>query len=539
VILRFWRNPEFVRHRRSELRQTRALSVVVLVIVVCLLVGLACWISRQNTLEDMRRLAAQFDGHWNQQLTEMEQRNVAEFCQLFYYVLMFIQTGVLTFWSLLSCAQSISGEREHKTWDFQRITRLSEAEMLVGKVLGEPVLAYFIVLCCLPIAVVSGLVAGVPFFYILSAYTLIIASALFIGFAGIWLSSLLESRSRGIGLIGALGLSAFVAGAYGFHDSDFPGLAAFSPISGLLSLFGQHSDPHSVARLFGAEVSWFLMSLLLYSTFGAWLVVMIVENIKRDYDEVRPLSRWQAVACATFLNLTLCLAFYPRPEMMFLFHTGSDFRPPERIFGARNFATTMVLINVVVLFAVGLATLTPHERLKVWWRRRLQRQATLLSEDGLPWPWLILSAVAAYAVLAFGLFVWRRELPLDTELFLNAAVQFLVVCVFVTRDVLFVQWCKLTRLRSPMIKGFLYLCLYYGASAIVAGVFAANSHSQPQDVLNILTPAGIVGTREYGAMLSGSVTLGVVLQLIAIGVLLRAITFRLKLPGAVHAAVVD
>ena len=44
------------------------------------------------------------------------------------------------------------------------------------------------------------------------------------------------------------------------------------------------------------------MSLLLYSTFGAWLVVMIVNNIKRDYDEVRPLSRWQAVVCATFVN---------------------------------------------------------------------------------------------------------------------------------------------------------------------------------------------------------------------------------------------
>jgi hypothetical protein len=538
-MLRVWRNPEFVRHRRSELRQTRALAVGVLVVVVCLLVGLACWISRQNTLEQMRRLAAQFDGQWNQRLVEMERRTLAKFWQLFYHVLMFIQAGILTFWSLLSCAQSISGERERKTWDFQRITRLTAAEMLVGKVSGEPVLAYFIVLCCLPVAVVAGVVAGVSFFHILSAYALIVASALFLGFAGIWLSSLLETRSRGIGIIGALGLYACVAGAYAFRDSNFPGLAAFSPLAGLLSLFGYHSDPPSVPRLFGAEVSWLLMSLLLYSTFGAWLVVMIVDNIKRDYDEVRPLSRLQAVACATFVTFMVCLVFYPRPEVMFLFRAGADSGPPERIFGAPNFVSTMVLVNAVVLFAVGLATLTPHEHLKMWWRRRSEGQATLFSEDGVPWPWLVLSGAAAYGVLTLGLFVWRTELPLDAQVFLNSAVQSLVVCVFVTRDVLFVQWCRLTRLRSPVIKGFLYLCLYYGASAVVAGVFAISSNARSQLVFNVLTPFCAFSTRDYGTLLSGDVLVGVVLQLIAIGILLRAISFRLKLPFLSHAAATD
>jgi hypothetical protein len=44
-MLRFWRNPEFVRHRRSELRPTRALAVALVVLAVCLLVGLACWAS--------------------------------------------------------------------------------------------------------------------------------------------------------------------------------------------------------------------------------------------------------------------------------------------------------------------------------------------------------------------------------------------------------------------------------------------------------------------------------------------------------------
>jgi hypothetical protein len=524
-MLRFWQNPEFVRHRRSELRQTRTLAIVVLVIVVCLLVGLACWISQQDALEVARRMVIEFGGRWNERLAEMERRESVEFWRLFYRTLMLIQTGVLTFWSLLSCTQSISGERERKTWDFQRTTRLTSAELLVGKLLGEPVLAYLIALCCLPITLLTGLAGQVRLLDILSAYLLILASALFIGLIGIWLSSLLESRSRGIGLIGALGLYVFIAFAYGLQETNFPGLGAMSPVTGLLPLLGGSSAPRFVARLFGVEVSWLLMSLLLYLTCGAWLVLMIVKNIKRDYGEIRPLSRWQAVGCATFLNFMLCAVFYP--GNVWAFSGGVNPLPPERIYGAHNFAGTMILINAVVLFAVGLATLSPHERLKMWWRRRFEGRATLLSEDGLPWPWLILSAVGAFGVLILGLFVWRRELPLDPGIFLNSAVQSLVVCVFVTRDVLFVQWCRLTRLRSPVIKGFLYLCLYYTASGVAAGVFGMRSAAQSRLIVNILTPAGVLDAWRYEARLSGIVLLGMVLQLVIIGFLLRAIARRL------------
>lgn len=288
-MLRLWTNPEFVRHRRSELRQTRALAVAVVVIVVCLLLGLACWISRQNALEVARSAAAQFDGHWTDLVGQMERQSSREFWRLFYRVLMYIQTGVLTFWSLLSCAQAVSGEREHKTWDFQRVTRLSSSELLVGKLLGEPVLAYFVLLCCFPIAFLAGVAGGLRLVDIASAYALIICSGLFVGLGGLWLSSLFESRSRGIGLIGALGLYAFLAIAYGFRETNFPGFCALNPLSGLFPLVGaEPSQPLFVAKLFGAQISWFSMSLLLYFGFGAWFVLMLIQNLKRDYDEVRP-----------------------------------------------------------------------------------------------------------------------------------------------------------------------------------------------------------------------------------------------------------
>src|SRR6185312_8162168 len=100
---------------------------------------------------------------------------------LSYKWLLGIQGVVLTFWTLLACTQSISGERERKTWDFQRITRLTPAKMVGGKLLGEPVLAYFTFLVSLPAGFAAGLLAGVGLVQIIEAYVFLATSALFLG----------------------------------------------------------------------------------------------------------------------------------------------------------------------------------------------------------------------------------------------------------------------------------------------------------------------------------------------------------------------
>src|SRR5450432_3182978 len=188
-MLRFWQNPEFVRHRRSELRPARALAVALVVLVVCILVGLSCWATRLADLERARQAAIELGGNWATRLPENERLIGIEFWRRFYRSLILMQAAVLTFWSLLSCAQAVSGERERKTWDFQRTTGLKPIELLIGKVLGEPVLAYFIVLCCFPVALITGIAGQFSFLHILAAYLLLLVSALFIGLAGLWLSS--------------------------------------------------------------------------------------------------------------------------------------------------------------------------------------------------------------------------------------------------------------------------------------------------------------------------------------------------------------
>jgi hypothetical protein len=181
-----------------------------------------------------------------------------------------------------------------------------------------------------------------------------------------------------------------------------------------------------------------------------------------------------------------------------------------------------------VLFAIGLATLTPHERLRVWWRNRASGAATMFSEDGLPWPWLALSAVTAYALMVWGTLAWDRAMPFDMKALERSAVQLLVVLVFITRDVLFLQWCKLTRMSKPIGKGFLLLGLYYIASIVMVALFGRGSQTAAFQVLNLLTPIGAANPEVYGLAFPATFYIGIVLQVGVIALIVAAISGRMN-----------
>jgi ABC-type transport system involved in multi-copper enzyme maturation permease subunit len=523
VSLLFWNNPEFVRHRRAELRTTRAVTVAAIVLVICVLIWLGCWVSRAGEMAALHRQAEQFGQPSAARLAEMHRENMAKVWTLFFGAMLFAQLAILTFWSLLCCAQSISGERERKTWDFQRATRLSPQELLVGKLLGEPVLAYFIVLCCLPITVLAALLGHTAWHHVVSGYLLIVLSAIFIGLAGLWVSSLFESRSRGVGLIAtfALYLLCGFAGKVS-ESSHFPGFAGFSPLTGLAAMLDTEAQAQGyAATIFGSPVSWVEMSTLLYVAFGGWFVLMLLRILKKDFDQIRPLSRWQSVGCAAFLNFT----FYA------LFGVGSDYA-----MSAHKLATLMVSINGIILFAMGLATITSYERLKVWWRNRSHKRWSLFAEDSPPWPWLVLSGTVGYLLLVWGLIAWKSVLGFNRDTLAAGLVQFLAVSIYVTRDVLFIQWCRLTHMRAPVLKGLLYVSLYYIAAMILSGVFGVHSETTRSTVLALLTPAGVLESDVVGYHYPAAVFAGMAIQLAVIFLLLIAIAAKARHSAALSAA---
>ncbi len=489
-MLRFWRNPEFIRHVRAELRPVRALSVALVVLVIMALVGLGCWTS--------------------------ERQNTQEVFQYFCAWLIILQYGVLTIWCIGTCGQAISRERELKTYDFLKTTRLTSSELMIGKLLGEPVMGYFLVGCSLPVSFLSGILGGFSLRVLLWTYVLLIFLALFVSVVSLWGSMLVEKPSAG-----ALGMLVLVPilGFSGFGDTPFPGFAALSVFPALFKLFNIREFQVTRIRptLFGAPVHFLFVTLLLYVLFGAWFALMLARNLKKEREQIHLLSRWQAIGFAAFLNTLFYLFLDPRlvgPKL------GIGAMSPDDV------SLLAVGLNSLILFLVGLAMLTPREKLKVWWRRREERAESFFSEHGLPWPWLVPAAVIAYAMLwaeAAGL---RQAVPIQEWRLGTSAVQLFVFLVFTARDILFLQWCLLTQMKRPVLKGFLYLLLYYFAVGMVGWV-AATVRAGLEGYVFSLCPFYALSSKGVRPHDLPGLYWGLALQIPVILVLLSAIRNRL------------
>jgi hypothetical protein len=261
--------------------------------------------------------------------------------------------------------------------------------------------------------------------------------------------------------------------------------------------------------LFAGRVPWLLMTVLLYVTFGAWLVLMLVRNLKKDVNEMSLLSHWQAVGCCAFLNFVLYAVLNPT--------RGNPFST------ASDFVSFMVLINGIIFFFLGVAMLSTSERID---SESLLSVRSFFSGNGLQWPWLMISAVVSYLLLIWGLYMWKDQIGFDRHLITWGAVSMLIVLVFITRDVLFIQWCKLTRLRSPVVKGVLFLSLYYASVAVLFTVLDISSHRAATGMANALTPSGAFNYTN--ALVPVSVIAGIVIQVMAIAFLISAIRGRVQ-----------
>ncbi len=494
----FWQNPEFVRHVRAELRAPRAITMAALTLVICGLVALSCWGAADKPFE---------------------------FFQLLHFWLVGIQFTVLGLWCASACGQAISREKDLKTFDFLRTTRLTAWELAVGKILGAPIMAYFVVGCSLPISLVAGILGGISLATLLGAYVLLAAFALFVSVMGLWVSMLIEKSSAGVPAIVTV---VPVAIAYPFAFSPFSGFSAISIFPVLFALYHvQTSDSMIPPTVFGFAVPYLGLTLALYAAFGAWFIFMLVRNLKRDREEMRLLSNWQAIGFVAFLNI-LYYAFLD-PRRLAMESNFGGLRP-------QNAAMIALVLNSAILFLVGVALIGSREKSKVWWRNRVAGRQGYLSGTGLVWPWLVIGALVAYAMLAAEALGVQRAVHLQNWRLGFSGVVLLDMLVFIVRDVLFLQWCTLTRLKRPLVKGFLFLSLYYFAAGVISSVIGLASQTAGSLVVGLLTPWQIMVLEDVGLAQAHPSYVGMGLQVAVSAFLVTVITRRLSRPPLVPAS---
>lgn len=83
--------------------------------------------------------------------------------------------------SVLAVATSMEKEVTTRTMDFQRITPLSPIRILLGKILGEPLVAHFLAVGTLPFSIIFFLFGGVSFSVIIFMYLTLATTSFMVG----------------------------------------------------------------------------------------------------------------------------------------------------------------------------------------------------------------------------------------------------------------------------------------------------------------------------------------------------------------------
>jgi len=226
---------------------------------------------------------------------------------------------------------------------------------------------------------------------------------------------------------------------YAFLDmlGNGPGTVRFST-SQTTSLFGVIPVPS------------FVLGLVLNLSFAAWFLLMLSRNIKKEPEEIRLLSRWQAVGFAMFMTV--------------LFHALGPSSRSSHVPATASMEQSLYLLHALTLYLVGIIMLTPAERLRIWWHQWSSAKVSYLHEDGFPWPWVVITTICLAGVVSMSGNIGEWSSP---ALLWNVGL----VGVFVLRDVTFLQWCACRNFKRPLFTGLLYLGLYYVVALVLAGKF--------------------------------------------------------------------
>ncbi|MDR4468340.1 MAG: hypothetical protein MRJ68_08580 [Nitrospira sp.] len=466
-MIAIWNNPEWVRHRRALLRPAPTMAIVAVSWLLCALVAYVDGI-KHTTLN-----------------------------------VILAHTIILPLLVGSTCSQSIMHERVFQTFDFWRTTRLTPRELIAGQLFGVPLRGILAVISTLPIALLS-IGFGVSPLSLTLEYLMVLLFCVTVGLGGLVISMFATSfrESRGIAWVWGIALVLFSIG-FALADTGRHGFWVMTitpyPFFKMLEL-APGADGFSLSQstsLFGVmPVPRFLLGIVLNLSLSGWFYLMLSRNLKKEPDEIRLLSRWQAVGFATFIAL-LSHAFGPSSQ-------------PTQLPFPEIIEQSFYLLNISTLYFIGIIMLSPAERLHVWWRHWSSGNASYLHEDGFPWPWVVVTAICLSGVTYVSTIIggWSCS-----TLLWNLGL----AMVFVIRDISFLQWCLCQNFRRPLFTGVLYLGLYYFAALILTpNLPAIHSVLVPPIAENVDAVRAIVTLLLHG--------------LIA-GMLLHILTAQLKKPA--------
>lgn len=337
----------------------------------------------------------------------------------------FLQFNMLAFYGAVCTARCVTQERAERTWDFQRLTPLSSFEIAAGKFLGAPVFAWFLFACLLPAALLSLAFSPSVYGDFLSRYALGLSVALLSMAVGLLASAYDETGGSGMGHLSGplIGLAGATTLNSAFRYADSMG----RPLPQLVSFYGLDLGPVASVLFLAAT----------FLAFGGWAFLGARYRVGRDLLERK--RAWRLPAFLVFL------AWYI---------TGFEHAAPRS--GSLPL-TALILPGLTVYIASFLSC----ER-REYWRRWLVGENPERRLDDTP-AWL----KGVVPMLAIALVLWFVYAPGAPEGVKVQGRLYLLLPLFLLRDLLFLQWCRFSASRRPEMMALAYLALAYALPLII------------------------------------------------------------------------
>ena len=340
-------------------------------------------------------------------------------------VVTYMQFLALVFYGAVCTARCVTQERAERTWDFQRLTPLSSFELAAGKFLGAPVFPWFLFACLVPASLLPLVFSPGVYGDFLSRYALGLPVALLTMAVGLLASAYDETGGSGMGHLSGplIGLAGVTTLNSAFKYADMLG----NPFQPLISFYGQRLGPVPSVLFLSAT----------FLAFGACAFLGARYRIGRDLLERK--RAWRLPAFLVFL------AWYI---------TGFEYSAP------RN---TSLPLTALILpgLAAYIASFLSCER-REYWRRWLVGENPERRLDDTP-AWLkgavpmLGIAVVLYFVYGLGA---QEEVKAQGRLYL-------ILPLFLLRDLMFLQWCRFSASRRPEMMALAYLAMAYALPLII------------------------------------------------------------------------
>ena len=267
--------------------------------------------------------------------------------------------------ALITVSGSINAELANRTLDFQRLVALSPREIIVGKMIGEPVICHFLLLTTIPLAVLCSALGGGSLLVIALLYVNLATFSLMAASIGAISPLTPPSQKTGRQQNSGVGWLVFLLLFWTFPTLARGGapmlgnpwvgnlLGSFTPIASLMQLASGNAW-HAEVQLWNVSVPALLAAPLINLAVAAWAVEHMARRFTNAIDP--PVSK--RMGYAGLLACDLAIA-------------GTCYRLHTRGGSANGVITQFAIAHVLVALLLLLLVTPQRPALMSWvWRFR-------------------------------------------------------------------------------------------------------------------------------------------------------------------------